>query len=36
MITFRKIGKFPPPPIELKPYLANKGVPMRFHSQTAH
>lgn len=34
-ITFKKIGKFPPPPIELKPYLSKKGVPLRFHSQQA-
>lgn len=36
LATFRKIpeNKFPPPPIDLKPYLAKRGVPLRFDSRT--
>lgn len=36
LATFRKIpeNKFPPPPIDLKPYLARRGVPLRFDSRT--
>ena len=38
MAALKKIqleGGFPPPPIDLKPYLAKKGVPLRFDSRTA-
>lgn len=34
LAALRKVGKFPPPPLDLKPYLSKKGVPLRFDSRT--
>jgi TolA protein len=34
LAALRKVGKFPPPPIDLKSYLSRKGVPLRFDSRT--
>lgn len=34
MAALIKVGKFPPPPLELKGYLAHKGIPLRFDSRT--
>lgn len=34
LVALKKSSPFPPPPIDLKPYLAKKGVPLRFDSRT--
>ena len=33
LAALKKSDPFPPPPIDLKPYLAKKGIPLRFDSR---
>ncbi|HVO30244.1 MAG TPA: TonB C-terminal domain-containing protein, partial [bacterium] len=34
LAALKKVGKLPPPPLDLKPYFAHKGTVLRFDSRT--